>query len=415
MRLIDRISSRAAAPLSQTALTSWWSPPNAERGWDYPAAADAFTSNPIIAGLEQTRLGLFSQSEFKFQLLSDRSLFGSPALSILEKPWRNGTSSDLLSRMLLDADFGGGAFVVKHIDGTLERLRPDTMVIVSGLVETDDGRQRREVVGYAYDATDDLERQPEFFAADQVAHWVPLPDPRANFRGMSWLTPVMREIAADDDLSAHKRSYLANAATPNVVIKYSQELKQQQIDRVASAIQAKHSGPDKAYKTLILDAGADPMVLGNSFDQMKFADVQGAGETRLAVAAGVPPVIAGLREGMSSTSYNFYSQAMRRFTDITMRPLWASACAALAPLVDVPAGARLWHDVTALTALQQGEKEAADTMLVIAQAAQALVTAGYTPESIKTSLSASDVMLLDHSGLVSVQMQAPGSTPKEGA
>jgi hypothetical protein len=30
-----------------------------------------------------------------------------------------------------------------------------------------------------------------------VAHWSPIPDPLANFRGMSWLTPVLREIDAD--------------------------------------------------------------------------------------------------------------------------------------------------------------------------------------------------------------------------
>lgn len=415
MRLIDRVLGREEASRSQMALVSGWAPPNAERlDWNWTRAVEAFLSNPIISGLVQTRIGLFSQAELKFQRKADKSLFGTEALLPLEQPWTNGTTSDLLSRMLLDTDTAGNSYHVLHPDGTVERLRPDTVTIITALRSIDDDltdeRTVREVVGYFYDATDDPDRKPFLYLASEVAHWAPLPDPRANFRGMSWLTPVLREIAADDELSEHKRAYLQNAATPNLVIKYSQELKKDSLDKVSAAIRAKHTGIGQAYKTLILDAGADPMVLGNSLEQMAFADVQGAGETRLATAAQVPPVIAGLREGMTSTSYNFYSQAMRRFADLTMRPLWASACAALAPLVEVPSDSRLWHDVTAVSALQQGEKEAADTMFVNAQAAQALITAGYTPDSVVTALSASDMTLLKHTGLVSVQMQQPGKT-----
>jgi hypothetical protein len=94
-----------------------------------------------------------------------------------------------------------------------------------------------------------------------------------------------------------------------------------------------------------------------------------------------------------------------------MRPNWRSACGALAKLVAVPAGARLWFDASGIAALRQGEKEAADTMAVLATAASALITAGYDPESIKASLAASDVTLLKHTGLTSVQLQAPGSAP----
>ena len=54
-------------------------------------------------------------------------------------------------------------------------------------------------------------------------------------------------------------------------------------------------------------------------------------------------------------------------------------------------------------------------MLVLAEAAQALVVAGFTPESVTLALSAGDITLLKHSGLVSVQMQTPGQSPKEAA
>jgi phage portal protein BeeE len=55
---------------------------------------------------------------------------------------------------------------------------------------------------------------------------------------------------------------------------------------------------------------------------------QGAGETRIAAAAGVPPVIVGLSEGLQAATYSNYSQARRRFADGTMRPLWRNAAVA---------------------------------------------------------------------------------------
>jgi hypothetical protein len=48
-------------------------------------------------------------------------------------------------------------------------------------------------------------------------------------------------------------------------------------------------------------------------------------------------------------------------------------------------------------------------MAVLATAAASLINSGYTPDSVKAALAASDVTLLDHTGLVSVQLQKPNS------
>ena len=53
-------------------------------------------------------------------------------------------------------------------------------------------------------------------------------------------------------------------------------------------------------------------------------------------------------------------------------------------------------------------------MLVLSQAAQALVNAGYEAESIGAALSSGDITLLKHTGLVSVQMQKPGEPAPKG-
>jgi hypothetical protein len=56
--------------------------------------------------------------------------------------------------------------------------------------------------------------------------------------------------------------------------------------------------------------------------QIDFKVTQGHGETRIAAAAGVPPIIVGLSEGLEAATYSNYGQARRRFADVTMRPLW---------------------------------------------------------------------------------------------
>jgi len=102
---------------------------------------------------------------------------------------------------------------------------------------------------------------------------------------------------------------------------------------------------------------------------------------------------------------------MRRFADMTMRPNWRSACASLSKLVNVPADAELWYDTTDISALREGEKQRADTMQVLSSAASTLLMAGYEPASITAALTASDLSLLSHTGLLSVQLQKPGEHP----
>jgi hypothetical protein len=102
---------------------------------------------------------------------------------------------------------------------------------------------------------------------------------------------------------------------------------------------------------------------------------------------------------------------MRRFADLTMRPNWRMAMGALSVLIDVPGGAKLWYDTTDIAALQEGEKERADASQVNAATLSTLITAGYTPESATRAVISGDFALLQHSGLVSVQLQAPGSSP----
>lgn len=367
-------------------------------------AREAYCGNAVVFGAVLARLSLFSEATLAFRDLEDKSLSGmfeadgrkNTQLRILENPWPNGTTGDLLVRMIQDVDLAGNAYIW-NIGDQLIRLRPDFMTIVSAVFYDDLGRDYRKVIGYWYNPPQGMDKEfgePKLFDVDEIAHWAPNPDPWAMWRGMSWMTPIFREVLADNAMTEYKIKYLENAASPNLLIRYAEKIGETVVNKIRDRVEARHGGVENAFKTLILDEGADVTVIGNTFEQMNFSTVQAAGENRIIIASGVPGIVIGTKEGLLAATYSNYEQAMRRFADITMRPLWRSACDCLASIINVPDGQRLWYDVSDIAALRQGEKEQADTMLVLATAIGELVKEGFDPDSVTAAISAGDMTML---------------------
>lgn len=405
------------APVMPTGPSGWygWSygTPSAEADWGTFAdfAFGGYGGNSVVFGLIRTRMSSFSEARFKYRVLADKRLFGDTSLRPLERPWPGATTGELLSRMELDVSLAGNTYVRRAGD-RLERLRPDWVTIISEVEHDEMGREIRTVVGYLYEPHGDPDRGVEVYGVDEVAHWSPIPDPLANFRGMSWLTPVVREVEADNAMTTHRGAYFRNAASPNLILKYKQQLKQSHIDAIADQVNARHGGAENAFRTMVLDVGADPMIVGTALSDTTFSLVQAAGENRIAVASGVPAIVAGLKEGLAAGTHSNYEQAVRQMADMLLRPNWRGACAALAKLVDVPAGAELWFDTSDVALLQEGEASQAATFQVKAATASTLIQAGYEWQSVTVAIEAGDMTLLKHTGLVSVQMHSASQADK---
>jgi hypothetical protein len=100
---------------------------------------------------------------------------------------------------------------------------------------------------------------------------------------------------------------------------------------------------------------------------------------------------------------------MRRFADITMRPLWRNAAASLATIVNVPTGAELWYDDRDVPALADDGEARAAILATNASTIHTFVSAGYEPDSVIDAVTSGDLSKLQHSGLYSVQLQPAGS------
>ena len=402
-RLLDRLIRRdgywEGLASGAAVLTSTYGSPNREAilpqvsQWAQQAnAADA----PVFAAIA-ARMLLLSEGRFQFQAADDHHLFGDTRLGILERPWPRGTSGELIARCEQDVSIAGNAYIWSVPDeDLLVRLRPDWTTIVSELVSVPGGGEYRNVTGYWVEPPKSVLDQSRGFLVpvEECAHWAPIPDPAASFRGMSWLTPVYRDINADSGMVQHKIKYLENSATPNIIIRYPQKLQPGTIDAVRERMAARYGGVNNAYKTLVLDQGADLTLVGNSLAQMDFTNVAQAGVERVLAAAMVPPLVVGL-EPVKGAGKS-YESVMRHFGDLWARPQWRSLCGALEAVVPgLPSpGQRLWIDTGEVNALQDGEQVRAQVALIRAQALLTCVQAGFTRDSAVTAVNSGDVTKL---------------------
>jgi hypothetical protein len=132
--------------------------------------------------------------------------------------------------------------------------------------------------------------------------------------------------------------------------------------------------------------------------------------SRLAAAAGVPPSWVGFSEGLQGSSLNAgnFQSARRRFSDGTLQHLWTNGSGALGNVLNPPPGADLWFDAR-VPFMREDAGDIATIQVQESTIIANLVREGFTAESVVRAVRNNDWTLLRHSGLVSVQLNPPGS------
>lgn len=389
----------------------------------------AYKTNGVIFSVSLARAMLFTDVRFKWRRYGDvgggNDLFGNRDLDLLEHPWPGGSTQQLLMRAEQDVTNAGTFFVAREDDGPrprLRRLRPDWCEFI--LTAPPDEAIQSDIVGIKYTVGGPRSGgqsklylvHPEPGTANldgYAAFWSPIPDPDAQFRGMSWLTPVIEEMRADGMATAHKLKFFENAATPNLAVSLKETVTVDQFRQFVREMNEASVGVENAYKNLYLGGGADVTVIGANMQQLDFSSTQGHGETRVCAAGRVPPIIVGLSEGLSAATYSNYAQARRAFGDSFGRPQWKGFAAAIEPLVGVPLNAQrerdaeLVADVRDVAFLREDATDVAALLSTTMATINAGLAAGWTPDSARDAVLAEDLSKLVHSGLMSVQLQPP--------
>lgn len=368
----------------------------------------AYKSSGVVGAVLQARLLPFSQLRFLYQEINDGrpgKLFDDPALDMLRRPWMGAVTQDLLSRMEVHGSLAGNAYVAKR-RSRLKVLRPDWTTIVRGSTEEDADPLDTDVVGYIYAPPGGRET---VLLPDEVAHYAPLPDPEAEYRGMSWLTPALRQIESHQAATIHKQKFFTNAATPNLLIKWDPRYTAEQAEQYKKLFLETHMGASNAWGTLFLGGATDATVIGKDFQQLTFKEIQGADETLIAATAGVPPIIANLSEGIASATYSNYGQAKKHYADTTVRYLAEQAASSFETILPPPRrNSRLWFDTRDTPFFRDDAKSEAEVHKSETEMMRSLVDGGWDPESVKAAvMAAGDWSLLKHTGKLSVQLQDP--------
>lgn len=420
MRLIDRFavpSATRATPSNLTEVFTTYANDNDPPHLNHTMrtyAAEGYEGNGSVFALIAARALMFSEAKFAYEHLTTKEMRTFPRLSLVETPWPGGTTADLLTRMEIDVSLAGNAYMLKTetieyigrpARARFRRLRPDWVELV--VVE-------EELVAFVYwEGGRNSGNDPQIFSPDDVVHYAPLKTGLSTYKGISWLTPIVREIDADTMMQRHRLKFFENAATPNLLVKVEGRLSKDSREQLRGEFTRKYGSWENAYKTAILDGGADVQVVGNNFEQMTFDKLQAMGQTTLAAAAGVPPIVVGFSKGLESATYSNYQLALRRWADVSMRPMWRQAAGAFAPVVGAPRGWRLWYDDRDIPALQQDAKDDADIQRIQAGTMRTLLDGGFTADTVVPAVVAGDLSTLIHSGKLSVQLQDVDTEPAD--
>lgn len=380
-------------------------------------AQSAYAGHGPVFSLMAIRMAVFSAIRFCWQRIQNTKpsgTYGTAALGLLERPFPGGTTQDMLMSQIVDADLVGNGYLA-IINNEVVRLRPDWMEIVLEPRRFRGGTVGHRKIGYLYWEGGVGVGDPVPFLTDEISHFAPYPDPLAVYRGMSWITPVVRQLVNDKLMTRHQTKFFENGATPNLVVSMDAAVSYDQFKKFKEMMNLEHRGVDNAYKTLTVGGGADITIVGANFEQMAFTDVMGRGETRLASAAGVPPVIAGFSEGLQGSSLNAgnFKAAWRRFTDGTMAHLWANMCGSLQEIMPPPdLGSRLWYDTGSVPSLREDAIDAANILNTKADIIRNLTDGGWEPDRVVEAVTSDNLEMLKghHTGLLSVQLQEPGAS-----
>jgi phage portal protein BeeE len=445
MALLERVSARLPARKSFSQPPFWqadelrygllnWGPPLGKTEkieGDYSGLiAAAYKANGIVFACMLLRMMVLSEARFLWRTFNKgrpQPPFGDDSLSLLENPWPGGTTGELLTRMEVVSVLAGNYFATTadnagRVGATargpglrIAEMRPDWVSIVINSQSGDPRALDARVVGYEYSPPPSMggTRPPAVLLdASEVAHFSPIPDPHARFRGMALLTSVLEEIRSDKLATLHKSNFFINGATPQFAVISKETATSPRFEALIRKFKETHQGADKAYGTLFLADGADVKPLAVDFKQLDFKATQGAGETRIAAALGVHPTVVGLSEGMQGASLNAgnFHAAAKIVGKKTFKPWWRMASAALQPLLTPPnPRAQLWYDDRDIAFLQDDEKDRAEIRAKDASVLQTLYSAGYTDmDAAVRFVQTGDLTALigKHSGMTSVQVQA---------
>lgn len=141
-------------------------------------------------------------------------------------------------------------------------------------------------------------------------------NPASDIEGLSTLDAVRTVAQTDEYAKLYNKAFFENAARPDMVLKFKQELTKEQKDSIRQKLLQEYAGVKKHGKAMILDNNVDVDVLGTTQTDMQF--IEGRRFTRDEILAifRVPKIAAGIMEDINRASAESALYAFMTYTII---------------------------------------------------------------------------------------------------
>lgn len=221
-------------------------------------------------------------------------------------------------------------------------LRPDRMKVIP---------DRKEYIGgYQYE----VNGQSIIYEPWEILAF-PLPNPIDEFRPLSPLARVARELGIDNETTDFTKTFFENNAVPGGILSTDQQLMEEESDRIELRWWQRFRGRRRG-RIAVLGKGATYQQLSMSFKEMEFESLRAFTETRICAAFGVDPVLlpswVGIRYG---GKYSNYAEARRHLWDETIIPALRRIETKITTLLEEGLVAKF--DVSKVQALQENEND----------------------------------------------------------
>lgn len=176
-----------------------------------------------------------------------------------------------------------------HQNNRLRVLRPDWVTIAASIQpEPEEGPLHRSTVRSSGTSTPQGGGPARRRSPASCSPRTPSTGRRSLTRwpptGLSWLSPVLREMQADSSATEHKIKFFENAGTPNMVFTLDKDLQPDAVARSrASSTSSRSALRTPTGNFSFLGGGADVTVVRTDLKQLDFSNVQGAGRNRISV------------------------------------------------------------------------------------------------------------------------------------
>jgi len=271
-------------------------------------------------------------------------------------------------------------------------VRPDRMLAVPD--------RNNYLAGYVYTSPDGKEKIP-LLPTDVIFN--KYPDPEDPYSGCGPIHSVLTDIEAARYAGEWNRNYFLNSAEPGGVIQLDHSLEDGEFDALVDQWRETHRGVARAHRIAVLEGGATWVPNARNLKDMDFANLRSVMRDTIREALGMHKVMTGVTDDVNRANAQTGEEVFASWKVSPRLERWRDVLNnQLLPLFG-QTGVGVEFDF--VYPMPQNREQDALELTTKANAALALVTAGYDPADV------TEVVGLPAMGVVEKAVQEPAVPP----